>query len=626
MAKKPDSPVETRPKLVLVDAYSLLFRAFFAGRPLTTTDNRPTGALYGFTSMLFTLLGQEKPDAIVVCWDAPEQTNRSKEFEAYKAHRPMPDAQLKAQMPGARQIVEAFSMQSAEVGGFEADDLIGTLASRGVKEGYHVVILTGDSDQLQLVGDGVAVQMTLRGVTDVRVYDADAVRERYGVGPERIADWKALVGDTSDNIPGVPGIGEKTATALLQKWDSLENLLDHVAEVTPPKAQSALQTNIDQARISKKLATIVCDAPIDLVLRPFAPTPEDWSRLRAVFADLEFKSLLSRIPRSGDAPVLESERIAPEEAFACRTVVIDSQEALQAALAEVKTAGRAAVQIETDTSVAMRAELCGIAFAASPEVGYYVAVQKPAPVPAQGIGGLFDEEHDEKEKEAHDAGFRVPLTALHALLAAKGIEKIGYNTKVANIVLDRQGLRITPFAFDVQIAAYLLNAGKSSYPLADLVETHLNLRLEHADGFAPGENLAREAAALLALAPPLRESLEAVGMTGIMDRVETPLVPVLAALEEAGLLVDVGYLGTLSIRLAGEMNALAGDIYRIAGETFDIGSTKQLQTILFDKLQMPTGKKTKTGFSTGADLLESLATEASFRVRCSPGQQSTATG
>src|SRR5579871_3501247 len=246
MVQEP-SPAAAPRKLVLVDAYSLLFRAFFAGRYLSTADDRPTGALYGFTNMLFSLLNNERPDAMVVCWDAPERTLRSQQFEAYKAHRPEVDPQLIAQMPGARRIVEAFGIQSAEIGGYEADDLIGTLAQRGAQEGYAVTILTGDSDQLQLVGDGVTVQMTQRGVSEVKTYDAEAVKERYGIGPERIADWKALVGDTSDNIPGVPGIGEKTATALLQQWGSLENLLEHVSAVTPPKARAALEANIEQA-------------------------------------------------------------------------------------------------------------------------------------------------------------------------------------------------------------------------------------------------------------------------------------------------------------------------------------------------------------------------------------------
>ena len=272
----PEMPAK---KLVLVDAYSLLFRAFFASRPLTTKDGRPTGALFGFANMMFALINNEKPDAMIVCWDAHQRTIRKQEFAEYKAHRPDTAPELKEQMPtGPRNWWRRSGLRRRKWGGYEADDLIGTLSVKGVKEGYQVEILTGDSDQLQLVGPGVTVQMTQRGVTDVKLYDADAVRERYGIGPERIADYKALVGDTSDNIPGVPGIGDKTATALLQKWDSLENILEHLSEITPPKARAALEANIEQAKFSKYLATIVCDVPADLPIPAYAPTPEIWQK------------------------------------------------------------------------------------------------------------------------------------------------------------------------------------------------------------------------------------------------------------------------------------------------------------------------------------------------------------
>ena len=244
---------------------------------------------------------------------ARQKTLRRQEFEAYKAHRPEVDPQFKAQMPVARELVAAFGIQSAEVGGYEADDLIGTLATHGVTGGYNVAILTGDSDQLQLVGDGVTVQMTMRGVAEVKVYDAEAVRERYGIGPERIADWKALVGDTSDNIPGVPGIGDKTATALLQQWGTLENLLEHVPEVTPPKARAALEANIEQARRPEAAwRPSSATFPTSPIL-PYRPTEADWQRLRDMFAELEFKTLLNRIPRpaGGMAPLARRERLAP---------------------------------------------------------------------------------------------------------------------------------------------------------------------------------------------------------------------------------------------------------------------------------------------------------------------------
>ncbi|MCW3053778.1 MAG: polymerase, partial [Chthonomonadales bacterium] len=559
-------------KLVLVDAYSLLFRAHFAGRYLSTTDNRPTGALFGFSNMLFSLLSNEKPDAIVVCWDAPQQTLRSQEFAAYKAHRPEVDPQLKAQMPVAREVVTAFAIQSAEVGGYEADDLIGTLATQGVHEGYAVTILTGDSDQLQLVGDGVTVQMTMRGVSEVKVYDAEAVRERYGIGPERIADWKALVGDTSDNIPGVPGIGDKTATTLLQKWDTLENLLEHVAEVTPPKARAALEANIEQARLSKRLATIVCDVPVEFAIQPYAPTHEDRQRLRDMFTHLEFKSLYGRIPRPTSAPLEEQEKSAPEDAFLAQMVWLRSAEELQDAIASAQRSGIVALQIEATHTLPMLAELKGIAFAPSAEVGYYVPVRTGMKGgDSGGLGGLFGD--DGSPDSGAEPEFAVSLDDLRPLLESAQIQKVGHNVKIAEIVLERLDLHPTPFVFDTLIAAYLLNAGRSSYPLMDLAETYLNVRLDADDAFAPQETLARETALIFALVAPQREALDEVGMVSILNTMELPLVPILAEIEQAGLLVDNRYLGTLADRMATDLDALAKEVYELAGEEFAIGST-----------------------------------------------------
>jgi DNA polymerase-1 len=591
-----------REKLVLVDAYSLLFRAFFAGRYLSTSDSRPTGALFGFTNMLFTLLNNEKPDAIVVCWDGPERTLRSQEFEAYKAHRPEVDPQLIAQMPVARDIVAAFGIQSAELPGYEADDLIGTLATRGAQAGYDVVILTGDSDQLQLVDAHVAVQITQKGVSEVKVYDAEAVRARYGIGPERIADYKALVGDTSDNIPGVPGIGEKTASALLQQYDSLENLLDHAEEVLPLKARNALMAHIEQARFSKRLATIVCDAPLDLTIAPYAPTSVHWDQVRALFAELEFRSLLARIPR--EVPLVEKERQAPNAVFRARTTVIESQAALESALDAVRAAGVAGIRMDLEGENPLRARVRGVAFAPTPDVAYYLPVSDADNVEVVPTS-LFDEAPEPSKADA----FRPPLTALRDLFESAGIKKIAYNAKPVEIVLERAGLHPTPFDFDVLIAAYLLDAGRSSYPLSDLIAAHLDVKIEieAEDAYQEGILPLQEAAALVALAAPLRARLAELDMTRILDEVEMPLIPVLAAIEEEGLLVDDAYLTTLGARLATRIDALAEETYALAGMRFNIGSTKQLQEVLFDKLQLPTGKKTKTGYSTGADLLEQLA-------------------
>ena len=642
----PATVAQTGKKLVLVDAYALLFRAFFSGRYLSTTDNRPTGALFGFTNMILSILNNEKPDAIVVCWDAPHRTHRSVAFEEYKAHRPPVDPQLSAQQPVAREIVAALGIQSAEMAGYEADDLIGTLARQGVRDGYHVIVLTGDSDTLQLVNDHVHVQITQRGVSEVKVYDEAAVRERYGIGPECIADFKALTGDTSDNIPGVPGIGDKTASALLQKFGSLEKLLQ-VAEsggegIAPPKAKAALEANVEQARFSRKLATIVCDAPMEFAIEPYAPTEANWQDARLKFHELEFKSLLARLPAPGVTGAGTTEdtaeaRRVPEATFSAIGIAIHSLDELADALDAVQKSKTAGIRYETDGEPPMRAALTGLAFAPSKAVSYYVAVRSIAPPvsaaansPAEAStnnaqSGLFDEDAGEEQTESKkvkgkgkkqeaqipvdENRFAVSIEDLRLLFEDAEISKIGYSVKTLEIILERAGVKVAPFTFDALIAAYLLEAGRSSYPLLDLAETHLDAVVEADDAYVEGAMLMQEAALLVALVPPLREALAAVKMTDIMDTMEVPLVPVLCKMEQAGLGVDVPYLSTLGERMGRQMDALAEEIYTLADERFNIGSTKKLQEILFDKLQLPSGKKTKTGYSTGVEVLEALGVE-----------------
>lgn len=585
-----------RQKLVLVDAYSLLFRAFFGGRNLTTSDNRPTGALYGFAGMLFSLLADEKPDYLVICWDAPARTFRKEQFEEYKAHRPPADPQLRAQFPVARELAAAFGMQSVELPGYEADDLIGTLAARASAAGQMVTIVTGDTDQLQLVSDHVHVRITSRGVSETKWYDEQAVRDRYGLTPAQIPDWKALVGDTSDNIPGVQGIGDKTATSLLQKWGSLEKLLAHTDQVTPPRIREALESGAEQARLSKHLATIDCNAPIELELAPYEPTPEDWRRLRDLFLDLEFRSLLTRIPELKLAPLAAREFSAPEAKFTAETKIIASSEDLAEAIAAVGASGAVALLPDASAAPPMRARLRGIGFAPTVSTGYYIAVQSAE---AEQVTLLDPGEHE----------FVASLADLELLLADPAIARYGHNAKFIEILLERAGAKVEPFAFDTMVAAYLLNSGRSAYPLMDLAENYLGVRLEAEDTFDHAGTLANEAALVCGLVAPMREQIATYGMTEILDRVEMPLIPALAAVEQAGLLIDRPYLSTLSARMEEQISRLAAEVYALAGEPFQINSTKQLQTILFEKLGLPHGKKTKTGYSTGADLLESLAGE-----------------
>lgn len=607
-------PEGAQPRLVLVDGYSLLFRAYLTPGPyFATADGRPTGAVRGFTNMLLTLLNQEKPDAIYVCWDAPGKTFRDEKFEQYKGHRPEVAEDLRAQFPVAREVVAAFGIGAAETPGFEADDLIGTLATVGVKEGYQVVIVTGDSDQLQLVGGGVTVRMTRTGVSDTEVFDPARVREKYGVGPEQIADYKALVGDTSDNIPGVPGIGKVTAAKLLQQYPSLPNLLEHLDELPPGKIRDNLTANIDVARLSLELATIHCEVPFDGPIQRYAPTPEDWTRVREIFADLEFKSFLTRLPAASPAgePVADA---APTEAFIPERVVIESEEQLQEALEAVKQSGVMAVRFLTDNAFPTRAVLHGMAFAGGPERAWFVRLQQAERTDKAangGMGGLFAEEETAEAQEA-ESEYAVPLVTFQEMFQSGTIQRLGHNVKVDDILLSRQGIAIAPFAFDTLIAAYLLNPGRSSYPLPVLAEEHLQRTLntdDANDSFSDEAKLIREAALVAALWKPLQSRLEAAGVAEIMANIEMPLVPVLAEMECVGVPVDRAWLERLSREMGAKIEEYAARIYELAGEEFSIGSTQQLQRILFEKLQLPTGKKIKTGYSTGADLLESLASQ-----------------
>jgi DNA polymerase I len=611
-----DLPVSNRarPKLVLIDGYSLLFRAYLTPGPyLATSDGRPTGALHGFSNMLLSLLNQEKPDAVYVAWDAPGKTFRDEKFEEYKAHRPEVADDLRAQFGMVRELVDAFGIASAEVPGFEADDLVGTLATVGVREGYDVVIVTGDTDQLQLVGDGVTVRLTRTGVSATDEYDEERVRERYGLEPERIPDFKALLGDTSDNIPGVRGIGKVTATKLLQQYETLENLLEHVDDLPEKGAKDqqvkqALKEGIETAKLSKELATIHCEAPFQGPIQRYDPTPEVWGRVRALFADLEFRGLLQRLPIAQTAPVGETQR-ASEESFACENTIIESEDALREALTTVRSAGICAVRLQLDSTSAVLADIVGMGFSAAPGRAYYVAVRKDETSETSGdLGGLFGEEG---ERETYAA----PLDALRSLFEDPGVTLIGHNVKPDIIALERRGIRVRPYAFDTLIGAYVLNPGRNAYPLMDLAEEHLRLRLDAPGATVPEEHLPLEAALILALHGPMAERIRAHEVDQIIERLEMPLVPILADMECIGVPVDRAWLERLSGEMAERADGLAERIYELAEERFAIGSTQQLQRVLFEKLKLPTGKKIKTGYSTRADLLESLAPQYEIAQR-----------
>lgn len=581
------------PRLILIDAYSLLFRAFFGSQDFTTSDNRPTGALYGFTNMLISVLTNEEPEAIVVCWDAHSPSLRKQEFEAYKAHRPDVDDRLIQQMPVARDIVKAMGIQAAELDGYEADDLVGTLAVRGAKDGYHVFIYTGDSDQLQLVGPGITVKMTQRGVTDVKEYDPDAVLQRYGIPPVRLPDYKALTGDKSDNIPGVPGVGDKTATSLLQKFDTIEELIARSQEVTPPRIRGLIEANGEQAQFSKRLATIMCDAPLDLEIKRYAPSEADRKELTALFEDLEFRSMAARLTKLGLQPTT-----APASTFEIELTTINSHTELTGLLQMVLQEAVVGVELVVEQNKPARsAAITGVALAMGKGKAWFIPV---SPSPRQAA--LFDL-HDDNN------GYLADLEALLPLFNTASPKLAAHNVKNVLHGLRASGIFSEPvFAFDTLLAAYLLDSGgRTGYPVNELAENFLRCTVPEKSSQGADVQAAQTASLVCALYPVMSDKLQALEMKEVMDRVDLPLPVVLTAIEQVGILLDMPYMATLSARMAEDIHRLEEQVFECAGTEFNIGSPKQLQEILFDKMQLPSGKKTKTGYSTGADILEQLA-------------------
>jgi DNA polymerase-1 len=550
-------------RLAILDGYSLLYRAFFATRFLSTADGTPTNALYGFTQMLFHLLENVKPDAVVVALDAPGKTFRHAEFSEYKGTRKDQAPELKVQLPVARKLIEALGIQSLEVTGYEADDVVGTISKLAEEKGYNTTIVTGDLDTLQLVDDCVSVLTMRQGVTDTVTYNAAAVVERYGFGPEFVPDYKALVGDTSDNIPGVPGIGAKGAADLIQKWGTIENLLEHFDEVDP-KFQKKITGNEEQLRKSKWLATIKTDAPIEFHFQPLKVTPEGLNTACAMMESLEFKSLVRR------APKVFMPYVSGEGGAAARAVVEVENEKLEVSSADVSDFERLSEFVQ------------GRPFAA------YVLAAAPRT-------DLFDD----SEKTAYVAvGLnvrRAPESAVLQLIAESPGSAVLHDAKPTYRRLPR-GLAAP--GFDTMLAGYVLQSGRSAYSARDLIGGYLDIQLP--------ETAEELTASLLPLRDALADRLEREGQMKVLQEVETPLVPILADMEHLGIPADRENLREFSKELEVTIDQTARMIYEIAGCEFTIGSPKQLGEILFEKMQLPGAQKTKTGYATGVEVLSTI--------------------
>jgi DNA polymerase-1 len=577
--------------LFLIDGSNQMYRAYHAIRGLTGPDGRSTNAVYGFVTMLRKLLADHKPGLIAASFDLPTDTFRDRISADYKANRaPMPQ-DLQEQIPWVHEACEAMGVPILTHEGFEADDVIGTLARKAAAEGYDVAIVTGDKDFFQLVDGPIRVY---NPKDDGAWFDAEGVKAKFGVLPSQVVDVLAIMGDTSDNVKGVPGIGEKGARELITTYGSLDALLERAGEVKAKKQREALLAHAADARTSRELVTIHTDVPVTFDAAALAFRGASRERCYTLFSSLGFRTL------------------APEYAPTAASItkdyaIVETADGVGALVAEVRAKGRMALHLLADGEAGMRAELAGVVVALEPRHARFLPFQTASLV---SDGGL--------DRAA-------TLATLKGVLEDPAIRKVGHDLKFAAVVLARHGITLSGLEADTMIAGYLLDASRSSQDLEPLALEQLGYRARLADdvrgkgakavpfGTVPPAQLVDYAGERADLAWQLGErfmpELETAGVAAVYHELELPLVPILAGLERVGVKVDTHALGSQAARMEHEMNALAAEIFRQAGETFNIGSPKQLGEVLFDKLQLPVLKRTGTTRtpSTAVEVLEELA-------------------
>ena len=561
--------------IAVIDGNSLLHRAFHGLPPtMTAPDGRPTNAVFGFASMLFKMVADLRPDGVVVAFDRGKPAFRTEALAQYKVQRPPTDPDLKAQFPMVKELLAALDVPIVEVEGWEGDDILGTLAEKAAAEGMRVLLVTGDKDALQLVSDNVSVVSTRKGITDIVVYDRDAVIERYGIAPEQVADFLGLKGDSSDNIPGVPGVGEKTAAKLLQEYGTLDAVLEHAGEIKGRLGEN-LREHADAARASRVVATIRRDVPVAPDVLRVEWGGWDESKALDALTTLAFTSLVPRLramSRDAGAPQAEP---APDTGW--RVLDGPEAEAWASALAASPPAVPVGVALGAGDDACLFADERVLAVAS----GGTTALVRGASVPR-----LWESLSSACVLSAGD------VKAIVRELDSCGSP--GGGTPGIADSLDPARL------FDCGIAAYLLASNRSDFSVPALAAAYLGRTIQPG---APAE----EARAAAELAPVLSAAMAEWGAQRCFTEIEMPLVPVLARMEEAGVGVDRDVLAALSAETHAQIEALVAEIHELAGVAFSIDSPKQLAEVLFDKLGLPPGKRTKTGYSTDASVLASLA-------------------
>lgn len=587
-------------KLLIIDAHALIHRAFHALPPLTTKDNQPVNAVYGFLLILFSALKDIKPQYVAITFDAKGKTFRHKRYKEYKANREAPAEELVSQFPKVREVSAALGFPCYEVKGYEADDLIGTICKQFDGKGkVESIVLTGDLDLLQLVDKDTKVMRVRKGVKDTVLYDAALVQEQHGYTPEQVVEYKGLRGDSSDNIPGVKGVGEKTATTLLAEYGSIEEIYNNLENITG-RARKALEGNQDMAELSKELATIATDAPITFKLEDAAVGSYKHAELQKLFRDYEFKSLLGQlkdlpgyVPQDGlfaDPNTIEDTTPKGDEEY----ILVQEPEDIEELANKLKKLDAFAFDTETTGLNPLRDDLVGISFSWKDDTGYYLACGTEVP---DAIKDIF--ENETIEKTAHNAKFDIKV--LHR--AGVNVQGVTFDSMLASYIVNQgkrgnglDNLAFVEFGHEMQPISELIGTGRKQISMADVA-------VEKVSWYA-----AEDADYTWRLYNLFEERIEQEGQSELFYGMELPTMHALVGMEERGVRLDIDFLKKMSTDLHKRLGTIERKIHELAGGQFNVASSVQLKEVLYEKMGLSTEgiKKTKTGYSTAASELEKL--------------------
>jgi len=614
-----------REHVFLIDGSGFLFRAYFAGMgqrrtQMTRSDGTPTNAVYVYTRMMLKLVGDTDADYVAVIFDKARKTFRNDIYPEYKAHRPDPPEDLIPQFQLVRDATEAMNVPAVQMENYEADDLIATYATQAAKRGMDVTIVSSDKDLMQLVNDRISLWDGMKEKT----IGHDEVVEKFGVGPDRVIDVQSLAGDSTDNVPGVQGIGIKTAAELINTYGDLDTLLERAEEIKQPKRREKLIEQADMARISRELVTLKIDVPIDRPLEDFRKRAPDPDMLLKFLQEQEFKSLITSVAaKLGVTPAAAAEaaEVAASDALETDYQLVQKMEDLTPWLDAAKKAGTVAVDTETDALGSITAGLVGVSLSVEPGKACYV----PLAHVGAGEQGTFDlGDGDDANAEAPpQIDMDKALAALKPILEDPGILKVGQNIKYDMQVLARYGIDVAPID-DTMLLSYVLEGGLHGHGMDDMALRHLDVEtIKFSDVAGSGKNqvsfaqvpldkagpyAAEDADITLRLHKLLKPRLVKEHMVTVYERLERALVPILENMERTGIKVDAKKLRDFSEDFAKRMAEYEAKAYELAGREFNVGSPKQLGEILFDEMSLPSGKKGKTGaYSTSADVLEDVA-------------------